>query len=277
MVVSGVRKAGSNVVVSGGGEAGSNVAVSGGGNAGSSVVVGGGGEYLNQETQSCLAAEGMSFQCTVGYAPQQNGYAERKNRTLMEAVRSLLSDASLPNTCWAEAVKHACYIGNRMINRKRNVSPLELFAGGRPNYQDLHQFGCDAYVMVPCEKGRKLDDRATKATFIGYDGMSKGYRITDRNSRRIIVSRDVVFFDTVTPPAIDVQFSEMSDEREAQDREGEKEDSVSDASSEEESEDEFYDAVEDVQKIKDGAVKQLNLGGRLAQMPESYQVASMIM
>ena len=107
------------------------------------------------------------------------------------------------------------------------MSPLELFTGNKPNYQDLHQFGCDVYVMVPYEKRRKLDDKATKASFIGYDEMSKGYRITDRNNRKVTVSSDVVFFDTVTPPAIDVHFSPMTDEQEAKDDENEKEDLVS--------------------------------------------------
>lgn len=105
-----------------------------------------GTEYLNQQVQNYLADEGIKFQCTVGYAPQKNGYAERKNRTLVEAARTLLADAGLPKSYWAEAVRHACYINNRLINNKHNLSLLDMFTGLKPSYLDLHQFGCDVYV-----------------------------------------------------------------------------------------------------------------------------------
>lgn len=170
-----------------------------------------GTEYLNQQVQKYLADEGIKFQCTVGYAPQQNGYAERKNRTLVEAARTMLKDARLPKSYWAEAVRHACYVNNRLINNKNKLTPLEMFMGTKPSYQDLHQFGCDVYVMIPYEKRQKLDDKAAKATFVGYDEISKGYRVTNRETRKFTVSRDVIFFKTITVATNDEDMCEAGD------------------------------------------------------------------
>ena len=74
-----------------------------------------GGEYVNSKVQGYLKQEGIQIQYTVAYSPQQNGITERKNRTLMDAARSMLLESSLDECYWAEAVNHANYVQNRLI------------------------------------------------------------------------------------------------------------------------------------------------------------------
>lgn len=151
-----------------------------------------GKEYLNDKLQSYLKREGIKFQCTVGYAPEQNGVAERRNRTLVEAVRTMLTDSGLPKTLWAEAVCTANYVFNRLVDRKSGMTPIEGFFGVKPSNKRFYEFGCDAYVMIPYEKRRKLDDKSRKVKFVGYDEEAKAFRFIDKNFK-IIISREVKF------------------------------------------------------------------------------------
>lgn len=152
-------------------------------------------EYLNSELQNFLEKEGIQTQCTVGYAPEQNGVAERKNRTLMEAARSMLSSASLPKQFWAEAVDTANYVLNRVPDKVTGITPYEKFLEKKPRLDQFHEFGEDVYVMIPYEKRRKLDNKAVKMKFIGYDSAAKGYRLVDENYK-IHINREVTFCGT---------------------------------------------------------------------------------
>lgn len=154
-----------------------------------------GTEYIAADLQNYLLKEGIKFQCTVGYSPQQNGVSERKNRTLMEAARTMLADSGLPKTLWAEAVNTANYVFNRLINKETKISPYEIIFGSKPRIDYFHEFGCDALVMVPDQKRRKLDDKAKPMKFVGYDEWSKGFRMVDENNK-IVISREVYFLKT---------------------------------------------------------------------------------
>lgn len=92
-----------------------------------------GGEYLNKNVQDFLRNEGIQFQCTVGYTPEQNGISERRIRILMEAARTMLTQSGLPKNVWAEAVRHANYMFNRVKHEKSNETPFEMFFGKKPN------------------------------------------------------------------------------------------------------------------------------------------------
>lgn len=155
-----------------------------------------GTEFTVEKLQLYLRNEGIKFECTVGYAPEQNGIAERKNRTLMEAARCMLSESGLPKTFWGEAVNMANYVTNRMITRATMKTPFEAMFGKEPRWEQLRQFGCEAFVMIPQEKRRKLDDKSEKMKFVGYDTQSKGYRMTD--GKKVIISREVHFLSNAT-------------------------------------------------------------------------------
>lgn len=154
-----------------------------------------GTEYTAAELQNYLLKEGIKFQCTVGYTPQQNGVSERKNRTLMEAARTMLADSGLSKTLWAEAVNTANYVFNRLIDQKTKLSPYEIIFGSKPRMDYFHEFGCDALVMIPDQKRKKLDEKAKPMKFVGYDEWSKGFRMVDENNK-IVISREVYFLKT---------------------------------------------------------------------------------
>ena len=153
-----------------------------------------GTEYLNAKLQNFFKIKGIVPQCTVGYAPEQNGVAERKNRTLVEAARSMIAEAGFPKRFWAEAINTANHVINRIAVGKKGTmkSPYEKIFGKKPNLMKLQPFGAPVYVMIPDEKRRKLDNKAKKMRFVGYDSMAKGYRLADENNK-IIISREVKF------------------------------------------------------------------------------------
>uniref|UniRef100_A0A251T6N3 Putative zinc finger, CCHC-type n=1 Tax=Helianthus annuus TaxID=4232 RepID=A0A251T6N3_HELAN len=153
-----------------------------------------GGEYCGKSFQEYLNANGIHHQLTNSYSPQQNGVAERKNRTLMELSRSMLSMKKLPNKFWAEAIACTTYILNRTVTKTRpNVTPFEAWNGRKPNVEHLKVFGSVAYVHIPKQKWNKLDDKTEKMIFVGYSENSKGYKLFNPLTNKITISRDVIF------------------------------------------------------------------------------------
>ena len=153
-----------------------------------------GGEYTSREFQEYLKDQGIHHEMTVPYAPQQNGVAERKNRTLVEAARSMLAHAKLPKIYWAEAVATAAYIQNRLpTSVLKEGTPYQRWCGKKPDLSHMRVFGCVAYAHVPEIERRKLDKKAVKLRFVGYANNAKGYRLWDEDKRRILIRRDVVF------------------------------------------------------------------------------------
>lgn len=152
-----------------------------------------GGEYLGHDLRDHLKRQGIEFQHTMPYSPEQNGVAERKNRYLMEAVRSMLIDANLPNTYWGEAVMTATYLQNKLPTRIMQMTPYESWHNRKPNVNNLKVFGCRAFAHIPKQNRNKLQAKAHEYIFIGYPQASKGYRLLENSSGKIIASRDVRF------------------------------------------------------------------------------------
>ncbi|KAH9659029.1 hypothetical protein KPL70_023708 [Citrus sinensis] len=135
-----------------------------------------GGEYKNDPFLQICQDEGIVRHFTVRDTPQQNGVAERMNRTILEKVRCMLSNAGLGKEFWAEAVVYACHLINRLPSTAiKGRTPMEMWTG-KPatDYNSLHVFGSTAYYHV---KESKLDPRAKKALFMGITGGVKGYRL----------------------------------------------------------------------------------------------------
>ena len=103
---------------------------------------------------------GIRREFSCRYTPEQNGVAERKNRTIVEAARAMLEEKSLPKLYW---------IGDK-------VSTHELYFGMKPKLRHLRVFGSIAYVHIPKEKQRKLDAKAKKCILVGYSDEQKGYK-----------------------------------------------------------------------------------------------------
>ena len=153
-------------------------------------------EFCGSEFNDFCKNEGIARHRTVRMTPQQNGVAERMNRTLLERARCMISNAGLTLDFWAEAIATACYIVNRAPCAPLDFkTPEEIWSGNPADYSNLRIFGCPAYMHV--NEG-KLEPRAKKCIFLGYASGVKGYRLycPDPNSPKFVISRDVTFDET---------------------------------------------------------------------------------
>ncbi|KAE8679209.1 Retrovirus-related Pol polyprotein from transposon TNT 1-94 [Hibiscus syriacus] len=155
-----------------------------------------GGEYTSEEFDDFCKKEGIKRQFTVVNTPQQNGVAERMNRTLLERTRVMLRDAGLEKSFWAEAVNTACYLVNRAPSTAIELkTPMEMWTGKPVDYSNLHVFGSIVYVMYKAQEISKLYPKSRKCKFLGYTDGVKGYRLWDPTARKVIISRDVIFVE----------------------------------------------------------------------------------
>jgi transposase InsO family protein len=131
-----------------------------------------GGEYTSKEFINFYKDVKIKRELTTPYNPQQNGVAERKNRTIMEEVNTMIHDQDLPMPLWAEATRTAVYVQNRLSHSALGfMTPEEMFFGKKPVVSHLKLFGCPVFVHVPKEKRTKLDLSGKKGTFVGYCAM----------------------------------------------------------------------------------------------------------
>ncbi|CDF37707.1 unnamed protein product [Chondrus crispus] len=154
-----------------------------------------GGEYLSTEFKSHLDLNSMQHQLTTAYTPEQNGVAERLNRTLIDLVRSRLSHKQVSKRFWAEALATSVYVRNRVTSRALpvNTTPHHIWMNSTPNVGHLRVFGSKCWYTLPKLELRKLDLRAREAMFLGYPQCSKAYKLWDGELNKIVVSRDVKF------------------------------------------------------------------------------------
>ena len=137
---------------------------------------------------------GIKRQMTTAYTPQQNGVAERKNRTVMNMVRSMLTDKNMSRIFWAEAINWAVYVLNRCPTLAvKEVTPEEAWSGRKPTVSHFRVFSYRAHVHVPEQRRTKLDDRSIICVLLGVSNESKGYKLFDPIAKKILVSKDVIF------------------------------------------------------------------------------------
>ncbi|KAD4982647.1 hypothetical protein E3N88_19318 [Mikania micrantha] len=153
-----------------------------------------GGEFTSNMFTEFCSKEGINRQLTAPYTPQQNGVVERRNRTLMEMTRSMMKATKVPNYMWGEGVRHATYVINRVHTRALdNQTPYEAYKGRKPNIAHLKIFGCLAYAKNTTPGIKKLEDRSRVLIHLGMEIGSKAYRLCDPQTRKIVISRDVIF------------------------------------------------------------------------------------
>uniref|UniRef100_A0ABD2WMS0 Integrase catalytic domain-containing protein n=1 Tax=Trichogramma kaykai TaxID=54128 RepID=A0ABD2WMS0_9HYME len=153
----------------------------------------GGKEYVNSFVNNFLGEQGIKHTVCVPYSPEQNGCAERANRTIVEAVRSMLhSNKDMPMSLWAEAANCAIFVLNMTgPSRINSKTPYELWYDKDIKLPDLKVFGTECFSHIPKQKRQKLDKKSVKGFVVGYDEM--GYRIYVPERKNVIVSRDVNF------------------------------------------------------------------------------------
>ncbi|GKB15854.1 putative ribonuclease H-like domain-containing protein [Tanacetum coccineum] len=153
-----------------------------------------GTEFVNQTLREYYEKVGISHETSVARSPQQNGVVERRNRTLIEAARTMLIYAKAPLFLWAEVVATACYTQNHSIVRLRHgKTPYELLHDKPPDLSFLHVFGALCYPTNDSENLGKLQPKADIGIFIGYAPTKKAFRIYNRRTRRIIETIHVDF------------------------------------------------------------------------------------
>ncbi|KAJ9543921.1 hypothetical protein OSB04_023628 [Centaurea solstitialis] len=158
-----------------------------------------GTEFKNADLNSFCEEKGMERQYSAPRTPQQNGVAERRNRTLIEAARTMLADSKLPITFWAEAVNTACYVQNRvLIVKSKGKTPYELFEKMKPYIGFLQPFGCPCTILDTKTQLGKFESKSNDGFFVGYSSQSKALRVFN-SSTRIIEESDNVKCNVNTP------------------------------------------------------------------------------
>ncbi|GJV82359.1 retrovirus-related pol polyprotein from transposon TNT 1-94 [Tanacetum coccineum] len=137
---------------------------------------------------------GISHQASSVRTPQQNGVVEWRNRTLVEAARTMLIFSGAPLFLWAEAIATACYTQNRsIIHRRFNKTPYELINSRKPDISFLHVFGALYYPKNDREDIGKLGAKGDIGFFIGYSADSCAYRVYNRRTKKIMETMNVAF------------------------------------------------------------------------------------
>ncbi|GJV92117.1 ribonuclease H-like domain-containing protein [Tanacetum coccineum] len=158
-----------------------------------------GTEFKNKVMNQFCEMKDIKRGFSVARTPQQNRVAERKNRTLIEAARTMLADSKLPTTFWAEAVNTACYVQNRvLVIKPHNKTPYELFVGRKLALSFMRPFGRPVTILNTIDHLGKFDGKADEGFFVGYFTNSKAFRVF--NSRTMIVEENLhVKFSEDTP------------------------------------------------------------------------------
>ncbi|POS82168.1 hypothetical protein EPUL_005540, partial [Erysiphe pulchra] len=149
-----------------------------------------GSEYTNKRFKALLEKKGITHQLSPVYTKEPNGMVERVNRTLMDKVRCLLSNANLPNFLWGEACLTATYLYNRTPHSSLNFkTPYEVKNDQKPDISHIQTFGSICFYKNKGNNIKKLDDRALKGILIGFN--ERLYKVFDINSKECIWVRDI--------------------------------------------------------------------------------------
>ncbi|GJQ92464.1 putative ribonuclease H-like domain-containing protein [Tanacetum coccineum] len=155
-----------------------------------------GTEFKNRDMLEFCGNKGIKQEYSNARTPQQNGVAERMNRTLIEAARTMLADSLLPTTFWAEAVSTACYIFNRVrVTKPQNKTPYELLFGHKPIISYIRPFGCHVTILDTLSVLGKFDGKCDEGFLVGYSLNSKAFRVYNLVTKKVEVNLHVKFLE----------------------------------------------------------------------------------
>ncbi|GJW42817.1 putative ribonuclease H-like domain-containing protein [Tanacetum coccineum] len=156
-----------------------------------------GTKFKNKVMNEFCEKKGIKREFSVARTPQQNGVLERRNRTLIEAARTMLVDSKLPTTFWTEAVNTACYVQNRVIIVKpHNKTPYELFRDKTPALSFMRPFGCHITILNTLDHLGKFDGKSYDGFFVGYSLTSKAFRVYNIRTRKVEKNLHIRFLET---------------------------------------------------------------------------------
>nr|GEU65409.1 ribonuclease H-like domain-containing protein [Tanacetum cinerariifolium] len=162
-----------------------------------------GTEFLNHTLYAYFASEGILHQMSVARTPKQNGIVKRRNRALVEAVRTMLSTAKVPLFFWAEAISRACFTQNRsLIIPRHEKTPYHIINDQKPSVKFFHIFGSLCYIVRDGENLDKMKKIGDACIFVGYYTKSRAYRVFNKRTR-VIMETIHVNFDELPQMASD--------------------------------------------------------------------------
>ncbi|GJY99492.1 putative ribonuclease H-like domain-containing protein [Tanacetum coccineum] len=140
--------------------------------------------------------KGIKREFSVARTRQQNGVVERKNRTLIEAARTMLADSLLPTVFWVEAVNTTCYVLNRvLVTKPHNKTPYELIIGRPPSISFMRPFRCPVTILNTLDPLCKFDGKAEEGFLVGYSVNSKAFRVFNSQTRKVEENLHVNFLE----------------------------------------------------------------------------------
>ncbi|GKB26044.1 retrovirus-related pol polyprotein from transposon TNT 1-94, partial [Tanacetum coccineum] len=155
-----------------------------------------GTEFKNKDMNQFCGMKGIKKEFSVARTPQQNRVVERKNRTLIEAARTMLVDLLLPTTFWAKAVNTAYYVQNRvLVTKAHNKTPYELLHGKPPSIGFMRSFGCPVTILNTLDPLGKFDGKADEGFLVGYSINSKAFRVFNTKTRKVKENLHITFLE----------------------------------------------------------------------------------
>lgn len=162
-----------------------------------------GGEYNNNQFHNFFSSKGIVVRFSCPHTSQQNGRSERMIRTINNTIRTLLFQARLSPSYWVEALHTSVHLLNILPSTSiGNKVPFSVLFNKKPSYNHLKTFGCLCFPNINHSNLHKLAARSSPCLFLGYPTNHKGYRCLDLKTRKIIISRHVVFDETIFPTAL---------------------------------------------------------------------------
>ncbi|GJX56269.1 putative ribonuclease H-like domain-containing protein [Tanacetum coccineum] len=140
--------------------------------------------------------KGIKREYSVARTPQQNGVAERKNRTLIETARTMLADSLLPTVFWAEAINTACYVLNRvLVTKPHNKTPYKLIICKAPSISFMRPFGCHVTILNTLDSLGKFDGKDEEGFLFGYSINSKAFKVFNSETKKVKENLHVNFLE----------------------------------------------------------------------------------
>jgi transposase InsO family protein len=142
-----------------------------------------GTEFKNSQIEGFLKEEGIKHEFYSPYTPQQNGVVERKNRTLLDMVRTMLDEYKTLDRFWAEAINTACYLINRLyLHWILKKTSYELHTGKKPNVSYFIVFGSKCFILIKRGTNSKFAPKAIEGFLLGYDSNTRAYRVFNKTT-----------------------------------------------------------------------------------------------
>nr|GEW40315.1 hypothetical protein [Tanacetum cinerariifolium] len=155
-----------------------------------------GTEFKNRIMNEFCKMKGIRREFSVAMTPWQNGVPERKNRTLIEAARTMLADSKLPTTFWSEVVNTACYVQNMvLVIKPHNKTPYELFLSRKPALSFMKPFRCPVIILNTLDHLGKFNGKSDDGFFVGYSINSKAFRVFNTTTRFVEENMHITFLE----------------------------------------------------------------------------------